>query len=172
MVSDVCDDPVLSVKLLPADKVQPNEYNPNRVASPEMDLLELSIREDGVTMPVVSVYDKELDIWVVVDGFHRRTVICERIGRKYVPCSVIDKPISDRMASTIRHNRARGKHQVDLMAEIVKALLSLGWDDVKIAEHLGMSVEELLRLKQSVGVAKLLAASEYSKSWGPVGDDS
>src|SRR5690606_5838277 len=170
MVADLCNDPVLAVRLVPAGKVVPNEYNPNRVASPEVGLVEASIREDGVTMPVATAHVPAAGTWVVVDGFHRRSVLVERLGRKYVPCSVIDKPISDRMASTIRHNRARGKHQVDLMAEIVKALLSLGWGDDKIAEHIGMTPEELLRLKQSAGVAELLAGSEYSKSWGPKGE--
>ncbi|HEX6940909.1 MAG TPA: ParB/RepB/Spo0J family partition protein [Longimicrobiales bacterium] len=168
MVSDVCDDPVLAVQLLPADRVRANAYNPNAVAAPEMDLLELSIREDGVTMPVVTVEDARAGEWEVVDGFHRRKVITERLGRRYVPASVIDRPLADRMAATVRHNRARGKHQVDLMGSLVRALMAEGWADERIAEHLGMSVEELLRLKQIVGAARLLAGNEYSRSWEPI----
>lgn len=168
MVSEICDDPVLSVQLLPADRVRANTYNPNRVAPPEMDLLELSIREDGVTMPVVTVRDPEAGEWEVVDGFHRRGVIVDRLDRRYVPSSVIDRPLADRMAATVRHNRARGKHQVDLMGALVRALMAEGWGDERIAEHLGMSVEELLRLKQIVGAARMLAGAEYSRSWEPL----
>lgn len=168
MVSEICDDPVLSVQLLPADRVRANTYNPNRVAPPEMDLLELSIREDGVTMPVVTVRDPEAGEWEVVDGFHRRGVIVDRLDRRYVPSSVIDRPLADRMAATVRHNRARGKHQVDLMGALVRGLMAEGWGDERIAEHLGMSVEELLRLKQIVGAARMLAGTEYSRSWEPV----
>lgn len=168
MVSEICDDPVLSVQLLPADRVRANTYNPNRVAPPEMDLLELSIREDGVTMPVVTVRDPEAGEWEVVDGFHRRGVIVDRLDRRYVPSSVIDRPLADRMAATVRHNRARGKHQVDLMGALVRGLMAEGWGDERIAEHLGMSVEELLRLKQIVGAARMLAGAEYSRSWEPL----
>jgi ParB-like chromosome segregation protein Spo0J len=166
LVRDIADDPVLAVQLVPAESLRANAYNPNHVAAPELDLLELSIREDGVTMPVVVARDGE--ICEVVDGFHRQRVIRERLGRRYVPCSVIDRPLADRMASTVRHNRARGKHQVDLMGALVKSLLTVGWADARIAEHLGMSMEEILRLKQIVGVARLLAADEYSQSWGRV----
>lgn len=168
IMSDISQDPVLSIQLIPADCIEANDYNPNKVASPEMDLLEDSIRADGVTMPVVVVCDKKREKCVTVDGFHRQVVIGQRLARKYIPCSIIDTDISNRMASTIRHNRARGKHQVDMMADIVKALMSNGWEDTRIAKHLGMTGEELLRLKQTVGIAEMLAGSEYSKSWGPI----
>ena len=165
LVSDLCDDPVLAVKLVPAGDVEANDYNPNKTAAPEMDLLEESIRRDGVTMPLV-VYRLSDGRHLIVDGFHRRVVLVDRLGRRYLPCSEIDRPEADRIASTIRHNRARGKHQVDLMAAIVKRLLGLGWDDAAVAQAVGMTGEELLRLKQVAGVAKLLAAEEYSQSWG------
>lgn len=172
LVADICDDPVLAVQLLPAERVRANTYNPNVVAAPELDLLEVSIREDGVTMPVVTVEDPAAAEWEVVDGFHRRKVITERLGRRYVPSSVIDRPLADRMAATVRHNRARGKHQVELMGALVRALLHEGWSDERIAQHLGMSVEELLRLKQVVGVARLIAAPEYTRAWtGRDGED-
>jgi ParB-like chromosome segregation protein Spo0J len=150
-------------------KVRANDYNPNRVAAPEIELLELSMRADGVTMPAVVVPDG--DGWRVVDGFHRRKVITERLGAKFIPCSVIDRPLGDRMASTIRHNRARGKHQVDLMADIVRKLLAEGWEDDKIAEHVGMSAESQQLLRQMTGAAKMLAGSEYSQSWGVIDGD-
>ena len=157
--------PCLSPNLVDADKVVANDYNPNAVASPEMDLLEISIREDGVTQPVVTFYDADIDRYVVVDGFHRYTVLTKRLQCPQIPVVVIDKPIQDRMASTIRHNRARGKHQVDLMSEIVTKLLKLGWSDLDIANHLGMSAEEVLRLKQMTGLAGLFAGQPYSKAW-------
>lgn len=166
MVSDLCSDPVLAVQLVPAERIKPNAYNPNHVATPEKELLEDSIRADGVTMPVVTIKDDATGMHDIVDGFHRHQVISERLKRKYVPCSVIDADMANRMASTIRHNRARGKHQVDLMAAIVKQLMELNWTDGQICQHVGMSEEELLRLKQIVGAAKLLAGIEYSASYG------
>ena len=163
----VGDYPMLSVKRWLADSWQAKEYNRNKTASPEMDLLEQSIRCDGVTMPVVVVRgNNKEDGYTVVDGFHRRKVCKERLKRKYIPVSVIDKPLQDRMASTVRHNRARGKHQVDLMASLIKSMTALGVEDAKIAENLGMSVEELLRMKQIVGAARLLAGTEYNTAYG------
>jgi ParB-like chromosome segregation protein Spo0J len=162
LVADISPDPAASPRLLATDTVEGNDYNPNRVADPELDLLEQSMRADGITMAVVVMPDG-----TVVDGFHRRTVAGARLGRRYIPCSVIDRPIADRMASTVRHNRARGKHQVELMAHLVRGMLELGWDDEKIANALGMSVEELLRLKQMVGAARLLAGEQYTRTWDP-----
>jgi len=167
------DDPVDLVLWVPADRVEANDYNPNMVASPEMKLLEHSIREDGFTQPIVVARDG--DRYVVVDGFHRSRVgkevadIRDRLGG-YLPVVDLEKSLQDRMASTIRHNRARGKHQVDLMGELVRDLVQKGWRDEQIAKHLGMTFEELLRLKQIVGIAKLFAAPEYSKSWGDVNE--
>jgi ParB-like chromosome segregation protein Spo0J len=167
------EEPVDLVIWVPAGAVEANDYNPNAVASPEMKLLEHSIRTDGYTQPIVTAYDEDIGKYVVVDGFHRNRVgkeaadIHERL-HGYLPVTVIDKDIKDRMASTIRHNRARGKHQVDLMGELVRELVQRGWGDAQIAEHLGMSFEELLRLKQLVGIARLFAAPDYSKSWGDV----
>lgn len=158
--------PCLNAKLVPASKVVANEYNPNRVAAPEMDLLETSIREDGVTLPIVTYYDASQDRYEIVDGFHRWSVLTGRLGCNEVPVVVIDKPKAERMASTVRHNRARGKHQVDLQGELVRSLVQQGWPDTEIAEHLGMGEEELLRLKQVVGAAGMLAGEEYSASYG------
>lgn len=168
MVSDLCNDPALSPQIVITKNIEANDYNPNKVAIPEMDLLEQSILQDGVTMTVVTCKDNNRNKWVIVDGFHRHKVLKERFSRKYIPCSEIDSGIADRMASTVRHNRARGKHTVELMASLLKSMIGLGWKDDKIAKHIGVSEEELLRLKQITGVAKLLAASEYSQSWGPI----
>jgi ParB-like chromosome segregation protein Spo0J len=167
LVEDICADPACSPQLLSCNEIHANDYNPNVVASPEIDLLEQSMRVDGITMPIVTMREEDGG-YVVIDGFHRHTVAAERLGREYLPCSVIDRPLADRMASTIRHNRARGKHQVDLMAVLVKGMMRLGWDDEKIANSLGMSPEEMLRLRQMTGAAKMLASDEYSKSWGGI----
>ena len=155
-------DPACAPQLIAPSEIDANDYNPNRVAAPEMALLEDSIRADGVTMPVVVVRSGAR--WTVVDGFHRRSVTAA-MGYAYIPCSVIDRPTADRMASTVRHNRARGKHQIDLMASLVRGMMALGWVDGQIAQHLGMSEEELLRLRQIAGAAQMLAAQEHSQSW-------
>ncbi len=162
--------PVYNVLSIPVEKIQANAYNPNSVASPEMKLLYESILNDGYTMPIVCYYLPEADKYEIVDGFHRYTIInkhkdiYEREGGK-LPIVVIDKDISNRMASTIRHNRARGSHSVDLMSNIVAELLEMGKSDKWIAKHLGMDADELLRLKQITGLASLFKDKEFSKSW-------
>lgn len=158
--------PVLGVKMVPARKVVANDYNPNKVASKEFQLLITSIAEDGVTQPVVTVYDAARDLYVIVDGFHRWRVLVEHFGCPEIPIVTIDKDISQRMAATIRHNRARGKHQVDLQAELVKSLLHRGKTDAEICVALGMTEEELLRLKQTVGAARMMAAEDYNEFYG------
>lgn len=164
--------PVYQVISVPIDKVKANTYNPNRMAPPEMRLLYESIREDGYTMPVVCYYDSNEDIYVIVDSFHRYRVmldhpdIYEREGGK-LPVSVIDKPIDQRMASTVRNNRARGNHNVELMSSIVKELHELGRSNAWIAKHLGMDKDEILRLKQITGLATLFKDVKFSKSWHP-----
>lgn len=164
LLHDLPPDPATRPQLLPCADVVANDYNPNRVASTELDLLEQSMTADGITMPVV--VSPVGDGHVVVDGFHRRTVATQRLGREYIPCSIISAPLGDRMASTVRHNRARGKHQVDLQAALVVEMVKLGMSDDDVAKRLGMSVEEMLRLKQIVGAAKLIAGVEYSTTYG------
>lgn len=155
----------MDCRLVPAEKVVSNDYNPNFVATAEMKLLAHSIEEDGLTQPIVTFYDAEADVYVVVDGFHRYTLLKDHFGCPEIPVVVIDKPIQDRMASTIRHNRARGKHRVDMMSVLVEKLLGLGWSDIQIAKHLGMEAEEVLRLKQLTGYASLFKDQEYSHAW-------
>ena len=162
--------PVYDVKAIPMEKIKANAYNPNAVAPPEMKLLYKSILEDGYTMPIVCYYVEEGDYYEIVDGYHRYTTmqrhkdIYER-ENGLLPVSVIDKPISDRMASTIRHNRARGSHSVDLMSNIVAELVECGKSDAWILKHIGMDADELLRLKQITGLAALFKGKEFSKSW-------
>ncbi|MBP3356864.1 MAG: ParB-like nuclease domain-containing protein [Rikenellaceae bacterium] len=161
--------PVYDVLAVPVEKVVANDYNPNMVAPPEMKLLELSIWEDGYTMPCVCYYRKDSGLYEIVDGFHRYLVmktsrrIYER-ERGLLPVTVIDKDISNRMASTIRHNRARGVHNVELMSSIVAELTRSGMSDGWIMKHIGMDRDELLRLKQITGLAELFADKEFSMS--------
>jgi ParB-like chromosome segregation protein Spo0J len=162
--------PVYNVLSVPIEKVKANDYNPNAVAPPEMALLETSIWEDGYTQPVVTCYDKENDVYVVVDGFHRYLTIknSKRIYDRengMLPIVVIDKEMGDRMASTIRHNRARGSHNIELMSTIVSELVEMGKGDAWICKHIGMSADELLRLKQITGVASLFENRDFSDSW-------
>lgn len=170
-ISPFRGEPVDCVLWVPADQVEANDYNPNTVAPPEMKLLALSIGEDGYTQPIVA-WGKN-DYYEVVDGFHRNRVgkenkeVRERI-HGYLPITLIthdreDK--GDRIAATIRHNRARGKHQVGAMSDIVLELSRRNWSDQKIGRELGMEPDEVLRLKQITGLAELFSDSEFSKAW-------
>ena len=163
-------DPVDNVKWVKSDLVEANDYNPNKVAPPEMKLLETSIRNDGFTQPIVVYHDPENERYIVVDGFHRSRVgkEAEDINKRtygYLPVVVIEKSLAERMASTIRHNRARGTHGIAPMSKIVEELYVLGWSDKKIAEQLGMEKDEVLRLKQFTGLGVLFKDREFSKSW-------
>lgn len=157
--------PVLNVKMIDIDKVIANDYNPNKVAPPEMQLLKHSIEEDGYTQPIVAYYDKNRDLYIVVDGFHRYRCAKEYFNLKQIPIVTIDKDLENRMASTIRHNRARGTHQIIDMSHIVLTLTQKGWSEKEISEHLGMELDEIIRLKQITGMKELFANHEFSKSW-------
>lgn len=170
-VSPLKHHPVDYVKWQWSEDVEENEYNPNEVAPPEMRLLITSIQEDGYTMPVVTSPTK--DIIRIVDGAHRRK--SERIDRTihestrgYLPISIIrqdNRTPPKRMASTIRHNRARGTHSIDLMVKIVAELVEAGMGNDWIMKNIGMDADELLRLKQISGLAALFANRQYSKAW-------
>jgi len=162
--------PVYNVLAIPVEQLRANSYNPNSVAPPEMKLLEKSIAEDGFTMPIVCYYLPDEDVYEIVDGFHRYTILKTR---KYIyerengmaPVVVINKDQSNRMASTIRHNRARGSHSIELMTHIVSELTKSGMSDAWIMKNIGMDADELLRLKQLSGLAELFKDKEFSSSW-------
>jgi len=168
-------EPVDYVKWVITDKVVANDYNPNKVAPPEMELLEISILNDGYTQPIVTwPHDDKVE---VIDGFHR-----SRVGREsklvknrikgFLPTVIIKKDKAgkkERIASTIRHNRARGKHQVSAMSEIVLELKNRNWTNKRIAKELGMDEEEILRLCQISGLEDIFKDDDFSKSW-TVGD--
>lgn len=160
--------PVYNVLAIPVEKIRANSYNPNSVAPPEMQLLEISIWEDGYTMPVVCYYIPDEDIYEIVDGYHRYTTIMtsKRIYDRengLLPVVVIDKDESNRMASTTRHNRARGSHSIELMSNIVTELVNSGMSDAWILKHVGMDKDELLRLKQITGLSALFANREFTE---------
>lgn len=165
------NEPVDCVVWKPSEIVTPNDYNPNAVAPPEMELLALSIDADGYTQPIVTHRDEET--YIVVDGFHRSRVCKENEivrGRcqGYAPIVEIrdtQAGRADRMASTIRHNRARGKHKVESMSDIVLELKRRNWSYQKIGKQLGMDQDEVLRLAQITGLAEMFADDEFSEAW-------
>lgn len=165
-------EPVDCIQWVPYTQVAANDYNPNSVAPPEMKLLEHSITEDGYTQPIVSWQSSDT-VYEVVDGFHRNRVGRESLSVRerihgYLPLAVINSERldrGDRIAATIRHNRARGKHQVSAMSDIVVELKRRNWTDAKISRELGMDQDEILRLTQITGLAELFSDQEFSKSW-------
>jgi len=164
------DMPVDRVRWVPIEKVHANDYNPNSVAKNEMRLLYVSISHDGYTQPVVTVYDEAQDLYIIVDGFHRYTTmkLNKDLQEKtcgLLPVVVIEKSINDRMASTVRHNRARGKHSVSGMASMVFSMLENGWTDEAICAEIGVEADELIRLKHVTGFSKLFENTEYKKAW-------
>jgi len=163
------DHPVSRVLWVSVDMVVANDYNPNSVAPPEMKLLQTSIEADGFTQPIVT-WLREDGLYEVVDGFHRHLVGRLRLKLTHLPIVVIAASRTgkgDRIASTIRHNRARGKHRVDAMADIVLDLSRRNWSNEKIAAELGMEPDEVLRLKQVTGLAEMFADKEFSEAWEP-----
>lgn len=165
------NEPVDCVLWIESNLVEGNDYNPNSVALPEMKLLEHSIREDGYTQPIVAW--RQGNSFEVVDGFHRNIIgketedIKQRI-KGYLPITIINQAReqkNDRVAATIRHNRARGKHKIDAMSNIVQELSRKNWTDQKIAKELGMDADEVLRLKQITGLAELFKDEEFSQAW-------
>lgn len=169
-VSPLKNQPVNRIKWVDINRVSPNDYNPNSVAKKEMGLLYTSIKHDGYTQPIVTIFDEEKDMFVIIDGFHRyytaktnKDILDRNKGR--LPIVVLNKDINDRMASTVRHNRARGMHSIEGMSSMVFTMLENGWSDQEICNELGMGVEELVKLKHITGFSKLFADAEYNKAW-------
>lgn len=163
-------DPVSKVEFIPLEQIEANDYNPNVVAKNELRLLYHSIKQDGYTQPVVVIHDKARAKYVIVDGFHRYLVMkyhkdISEPRQGLLPVVVLDLDIKDRMASTIRHNRARGKHHIQGMADVVFRMLDAGWSDEVIYKELGLSQDELIRLKYVTGFAKLFEGLKYRQAW-------
>lgn len=170
VVSPRHSQPIDNVRWVPVEQVQANDYNPNSVAGNEMRLLYTSISHDGYTQPVVTVFDPEINKYVIVDGFHRYTIMRRYkdiydLNGGYLPIVVLDKNINDRMASTVRHNRARGKHSVAGMGKIVFDMLKNGATDEEICNEVGLEPEELARLKYVTGFAKLFENAKFGQAW-------
>ena len=169
-LSPLNSQPVDRIHWVDINMVQANDYNPNSVAGQEMSLLYTSILHDGYTQPVVTIWDEDINKYVIVDGFHRyftcknnQDIKDRNHGR--LPIVLIQKSINERMAATVRHNRARGKHSVDGMSSMVFSMLDNGWSDAQVCQHLGMEPDELLRLKHITGFSKLFSDAEYSQAW-------
>ena len=164
------DQPIDHVKWVPIEMVQANDYNPNSVANIEMGLLYKSIKHDGYTQPVVTIWDEEVGKYIIVDGFHRYFTcksnpdIYNR-NRGRLPIVVIKKDINERMAATVRHNRARGAHSVQGMSNMVFQMLENGWTDAEVCNHLGMEPEEIIKLKHLTGFSKLFKDAGYKQAW-------
>ena len=169
-ISPLKAQPVNHVRWIPIEQVEANDYNPNSVAKNEMRLLYVSISHDGYTQPVVVIRDEERDKYIIVDGFHRYSIMrlnkdIYDLNKGLLPVVVIDKSINDRMASTVRHNRARGKHSIAGMASMVFSMLENGWENEAICAELGIEPDELVRLKHVTGFSKLFENVDYRKSW-------
>jgi len=172
-ISPFKTEPVDCVLWVKNNTVHANDYNPNSVAPPEMELLRLSISADGYTQPIVSMLEENGNTREVIDGFHRNRVgkECEDIQKRvhgYLPVVTINedrKDLNDRMASTVRHNRARGKHKIQAMSDMVLDLKKRNWSDEKIAKNLGMDADEVLRLCQIGGIAEIFSDKDFSQAW-------
>ncbi|EKD5158578.1 ParB-like nuclease domain-containing protein [Enterobacter cloacae] len=166
------EQPVDCVLWIKQDEITANDYNPNNVAPPEKRLLCKSLEMDGFTQPIV-VTESEARHYEIVDGFHRHEIgsnraVLKRQLKGYLPVTCLRKERQkkfDRIAATIRHNRARGRHQITAMSDIVRELVQLGWDDERISQELGMDSDEVLRLKQINGLLELFADRRYSEAW-------
>lgn len=166
------EQPVDCVLWIKQDEITANDYNPNNVAPPEKRLLCKSLEMDGFTQPIV-VTESEARHYEIVDGFHRHEIgsnraVLKRQLKGYLPVTCLRKERQkkfDRIAATIRHNRARGRHQINAMSDIVRELVQLGWDDERISQELGMDSDEVLRLKQINGLLELFADRRYSEAW-------
>ncbi|EME8861339.1 ParB N-terminal domain-containing protein [Enterobacter mori] len=170
--SPFSEQPIDCVLWVKQDDITANDYNPNNVAPPEKRLLSKSLELDGFTQPIV-VTQNASQHYEIVDGFHRHEIGTNRASLKrqlkgYLPVTCLREDRQDkhnRMAATIRHNRARGRHQINAMSEIVRELVQLGWNDERIGKELGMDNDEVLRLKQINGLLELFADRRYSEAW-------
>lgn len=155
--------PCLNVRMVPIEKVTPNDYNPNKMESKMFRLLKKSIIEDGLTMPIVTYYDSIKDIYEIVDGFHRYSVLL-KMKTPEIPVSVIEKPIEERMMSTIRHNKAKGTHQLKLVSNIFNSLMKKV-PLPKIAEGIGAEAEEVVIYRKGAVIADEFKDLKHSNSW-------
>lgn len=158
--------PVLNVKLVPREKIVANSYNPNHVAKDKLDLLKQSIIDNGFCFPIMVIYDKDRDLYVIVDGFHRFLLCSEdHLDISMVPVVELEHDISQRMIATIQFNKAKGVHAVDLDADIVLSLVEQGMTDEDISIHLGIDLDTVYRYRQVAGIADVFGSVDFSPSW-------
>lgn len=158
--------PCLQTKLVPREMVQANNYNPNSVPTEKMNLLKQSIIDNGFCFPIVTIYDAEIEKYIIIDGFHRYS-ICQKnwLDIEMIPVVVLEHDITQRMAATVQFNKARGVHQVDLDAEIIRALIEQGMSEADISVHLGIDLDTIHRYKSLTGIAAIFKSAAYSTSW-------
>jgi hypothetical protein len=163
--------PCLNTILVPRENVIANTYNPNHVSPDKMNLLKQSILDNGFCFPIATIWDKDIEKHVIIDGFHRR-LICEPEWLDIPVCPIVVLPhdIAQRMIATIQFNKARGVHQVDLDAEVIRKLLEQGLSEEEVSEKLGIEIEAVHRYKQLTGIASLFAKAQYSTAWEMVSD--
>ncbi|USD52566.1 ParB-like nuclease domain-containing protein [Vibrio sp. SCSIO 43153] len=164
------DDPILSVKLMSVDKLKDNDYNPNKVSSPEFRLLKHSIIKDGFTMPIVTNQSHQSGDYIIVDGYHRSKLLRDDkeingLHLGYAPVVIMNKSIEERMSSSVRHNTARGVHQVELTAKLISKLKERQWTNKEIGIELGMDMDEVLRMQQVTGLAAAFKNNDFSEAW-------
>lgn len=158
--------PCANTLVVRRELIQANTYNPNSVSDEKMDLLRQSIVDNGFAFPIVTIYDPDLERFVVIDGFHRYLISGpDWLDMAYVPVVVLDHDISQRMTATWQFNKARGVHQVDLDADLIRALIEQGLPEDEIAQHLGIDLDTVFRYKQVTGIAELFRGAAYSTSW-------
>ena len=158
--------PCMNVKLVDRTMLQANNYNPNAVPKDKMELLKQSIIDNGFCFPIVTIWDSEIDKYVIIDGFHRFTICQENwLDIREVPIVVLDHDINKRMTATIQFNKARGVHQVDLDAEIIRSLIEQGMEEYEICNHLKIDAETVHRYKSLTGIAEIFKNAQYSNSW-------
>jgi ParB-like chromosome segregation protein Spo0J len=158
--------PCVNTLLVARDLVQANTYNPNAVPDEKMELLRQSIVDNGFAFPIVTIYDPDLQKFIVIDGFHRYVISGpDWLGMRYVPIVVLEHDMSKRMTATWQFNKARGVHQVDMDADLIRALLEQGMSEDDIAAHLGIDLDTVYRYKQVTGIAELFKGAQYSMAW-------
>lgn len=162
--------PAFNVKSIPLSKIKTNDYNPNKMASPEFKLLKRSLEIDGMTMPIVVTRPDRDGFHTVIDGAHRFEIFKKSTElfnstAGNIPVAILEKPFDARISSTVRHNIARGVHQVELTAKLVVELKGMNWSNEKIALELGMDADEVLRMQQITGLAEAFKDDEFSSSW-------